>query len=224
MDRVYAHATRFFMVATALLLGATAGCAFPFMNLWMGPGFGSAAVVTILLAATYFVGNLSIVGSTLLRAVGKPQYETYYSVLNAVANIGATLILVRWFGLYGVVGGMLAGTILGQVYFTWILHRVQQMSLRDGLFAWVWKLCAATLAGILVDIFLSHLFPWHPHMNRLHALVQVVTLVSAYVAVFAASIWAMRVIDGDDLARMRLAVRFGLRENTQLQAEPAATQ
>lgn len=213
MARVYGQATRFFMIATALLLGAIAGCAFPLMSLWMGPGFGPAAIVAILLAAGYFVGNLSVVGSTLLRAVGKPKYETYYGIVNSVANIGATLILVRWFGLYGVAGGMLIGTLAGQIYFTWLFHRTQRIAPHDALYSWIWKLCFATLAGIFVDVLLSRLFPWHPHIGRVHALFQVAILAVAYASVFSVTIGALRFFSKDDLDRFRSSLRFGRRRS-----------
>ncbi len=211
MAHVYGQATRLFMLGTGLLLGPIAGCAFPFMSFWMGPGFAPAAVVAILLAASYFVGNLSIVGTTLLRAVGKPQYETYYGIVFAICNIGTTLALVRWLGLYGVAGGMLAGAIAGQIYFTWLFHHTQKISLRDGLLSWIWKLCVATFGGVLVDVLLSRLMPWYPHMGRLHALAQVAVLVSAYIIVFAVAIAGLRFFDREDLERLWSALRFGHR-------------
>jgi O-antigen/teichoic acid export membrane protein len=211
MAHVYGQATRLFMLGTGLLLGPIAGCAFPFMSFWMGPGFAPAAVVAILLAASYFVGNLSIVGTTLLRAVGKPQYETYYGIVYAICNIGTTVVLVRWFGLYGVAGGMLVGSVAGQIYFTWLFHHTQKISLRDGLLSWIWKLCAATLGGVLVDVFLARLMPWYPHMGRLHALAQVGVLVSAYVVVFSCAIVALRFFEREDLERLWSALRFGQR-------------
>ncbi len=212
MARVYGQATRFFMLATALLLGAIAGSAFPLMSLWMGRGFAPAAIVAIVLAAAYFVGNLSTVGSTLLRAVGKPKYETYYGIVNSVANIGATLLLVRWFGLYGVAGGMLIGTVAGQIYFTWLFHRTQRIPPHDALYSWIWKLCAATLTGVLADVVLSRLFPWHPHIGRLHALYQVAILVTAYTLVFLAAIRALRFFSKDDIDRFRSSLNFGRRQ------------
>lgn len=208
LSYVYGQATRFFMFGTALLLGPIAGCAFPFMTLWMGPGFEPAAVVAILLAATYFVSNLSIVGSTLLRAVGMPQYESFYGIVNAVTNIAATLVLVRWFGLYGVAGGMLAGTLAGQIYFTWLFHRTQRISLRDGLFSWIGKLGVATLGGIGADVLAARMLPLH-HADRLYALGQVALLVAVFMLVFGALIAALRFFTGDDLTRLRAVLHMG---------------
>jgi O-antigen/teichoic acid export membrane protein len=58
---IYAQTTRYFMFATALLMGGIAACAFPLMTVWMGRGFEPAAIVAMLLAAAFFVSNLSIV-------------------------------------------------------------------------------------------------------------------------------------------------------------------
>jgi O-antigen/teichoic acid export membrane protein/SAM-dependent methyltransferase len=198
---VYGRATRLFMLFTAALLGPIAGCAFPFMTLWMGSGFAPAAIVAIVLAATYFVGNLSIVGSTLLRAVGAPQYETAYGLVNAVTNVAATLLLVHRFGLYGVAGGMLAGTLAGQFYFTWIFHRTQHISLHDGLFGWIGKVVAATLAGVAADALIARMLPIHAHAGRIYALGEVTVLVSVYLVVFALAIVALRFFSREESQR-----------------------
>ena len=222
MNSVYGQANRLFMMATALLLGVVAGGAAPIMRLWMGPGFEPAAVVAVLLCATYFVGNLAIVGSTLLRAVAKPHYETYYGLINAATNVAATLAFVRWFGLYGVAGGMLAGTIAGQIYFTWLFHRAQGTSVRDGLLGWIWKICAAAAVGISLDAAIRALPVWNAHSGRGGALLEVAATASVYVAAFAATLAVLRFFRKEELRKLWSALHLGGEKSMPLPA--AATQ
>jgi O-antigen/teichoic acid export membrane protein len=141
---LYVEASRYFMLATAGLLGFLAAASAPIIDAWVGASMSPAVNVLLLLCVTYVVSNLTVVGSTMMRAVGKPRYETQYSVINAGVNVIASLILVRPFSYYGVVLGTLCGAVAGLVFSQWILHRHFGLSHNVSLHAWFWKIVAAS--------------------------------------------------------------------------------
>jgi hypothetical protein len=110
---------------------------------------------------------------------------------------------VHRYGLYGVAGGMLAGTIAGQIYFTWILHRTQRIAPGYGLLSWLWKLVIASGAGVGIDLWLARNVPIAPHMHRLQGLEHLGLLGVVYLAVYAVLIFALRFFTVEDLRRMR---------------------
>ncbi len=141
---LYVEASRYFMLATAVLLGFLAAASSPIVNAWVGGAMNPAVGVIVLLCITYVVSNLTVVGSTMMRAIGKPRYETQYSAINASVNLVGSLIFVHPFGYYGVVLGTLSGAFAGLVFFQWILHSRFSLPSGASLHAWFWKILAGT--------------------------------------------------------------------------------
>ena len=118
------------------------------MKVWLGRSYPHVPAVASLLALAYAVRNLTGVGTTVAAAVGKPRYESEYAVVAMTLNIGATLALVTFFGLYGVVVGTVIGVVGSSAFFLARFHSLMNLPAWEYLGTWLWRLTAATtLAG-----------------------------------------------------------------------------
>jgi O-antigen/teichoic acid export membrane protein len=147
VDRAYIQSSRSVSLFTFGIGGFLVGAAGALFRVWVGPGYADAAVVLYFLVATYTINNLTGAGTTIVRAMGKPRVESYYAVLGAVLNVVATVALAPRYGIYGVLGGTLLGTVVGSAYFLWLFHRLRKVSLWQGLGDWLWRLTAATVVA-----------------------------------------------------------------------------
>lgn len=119
---------------------------------WLGTIYPQVATITALLVATYVVSNLTLVGATMLSAIGQPRYEAEYGVVGAVLNISMTIVLGVAFGLYGILGGTLIGVVVSSAYFVRRSHRVLQLPAWDYFGDWLWRLVSVTfVAAAVVD-------------------------------------------------------------------------
>ena len=114
------------------------------MEVWLGRGYPHVPAVASLLALAYAVRNLTGVGTTVAAAVGKPRYESEYAIVAMTLNIGATLALVTFFGLYGVVVGTVIGVVGSSAFFLARFHRLMNLPAWEYLGTWLWRLTAAT--------------------------------------------------------------------------------
>jgi glycosyltransferase involved in cell wall biosynthesis/O-antigen/teichoic acid export membrane protein len=77
------------------------------IEVWVGPGFGNAAVVTMLLAATTVVWSFTHTGTFVLRGVGDVKPAALIMTAEAILNIALSVALGLTMGLAGVALGTL---------------------------------------------------------------------------------------------------------------------
>jgi len=93
-----------------------------FVRNWMGDSFAESVFPAQVLMFFWIFNNTTEVGSGLLTAKGYVNVVFKIAVLNAVLNLGLSLILVRYFGLSGVALGTTIPMVL--VYFPLILRLI----------------------------------------------------------------------------------------------------
>lgn len=93
-----------------------------FINNWMGTGFSESILPAQVLIAFWVFNSTSQVGSGLLLAKGYVKTIFKIDFLNALFNVGLSLILVKPLGILGVVLGTTVPMVL--VYFPLILSQV----------------------------------------------------------------------------------------------------
>ena len=158
---LYRASLRALMASTLVIVGFLVAVAGPFVLAWLGRPLPGAAAIAIALMISYSVNNLTGVGTTLLRAQGRPKYETIYAVASASLNIGATIALVPHYGLYGVVGGTIIGNVVGSLLFMGVFHKLTHMPLVKTVFSWLLPLMAgitgaAVISGVAVHAAFEH--------------------------------------------------------------------
>ncbi|GEM_PF-1129274 len=88
-----------------------------FVYLWMGPGYGEAAKLMKLMAfpfALYFTQAVSI---SIFYGIERHKYLLYLLLAEGISNLVLSVILVRWYGVTGIV----LGTIIPQIPVYFIL-------------------------------------------------------------------------------------------------------
>ncbi len=147
LDRAYVRASRNLMLIYMVLAGFIVGAAIPLVRVWMGQDYPYAPLVAVLLIAGYLVNMLTGVGTTMVRAMGKPRYEAYYTLMGSTLNIVLTVILAPRFGLFGVLVGTVLGLGVSSVWFLWLFHRLRRLPWWAAQGSWLWRLCLATLGA-----------------------------------------------------------------------------
>lgn len=103
-----------------------------FIKNWVGDSFMESVLPAQVLMFFWIFNNTVEVGSGLLVAKGYVKERFKFDALNAILNVGLSLILVRYFGILGVALGTTIPMVL--VYFPLILYlilKVLQISFFD---------------------------------------------------------------------------------------------
>ena len=205
LNTVYVRGTRYLALATFVIAGFLIGAGAQVLQVWMGRSYPYVTLVMGALLISYAINNLTGVGTTIVRATAQPYYETYYSVVGAVINVAATLILTPIFGLMGVVGGTVIGNVCGSLYFLWLFHRVRGLGWRSTLIEWLWRLALGTFIASCILWSMCRLTPQIWFASRAEGLVTLALLGATYVAVECISLWILgfwRAADLDLIAEL----------------------
>ncbi len=89
-----------------------------FIGLWMGPQYSeiSGTVLQILIIAQIASVATNTAGS-IMMAIGKHKPAALWTVVEAVVNLGLSLVLVKTIGIYGVAWGTAISNALLNVFF-----------------------------------------------------------------------------------------------------------
>ena len=213
MEALYRQALRSLMLATLTVVGFLVAVTPMFLRAWIGRPLPGADAIAIALMLSYAVNNLTGVGTTIVRAEGRPEIETIYAVASAVLNIGATLVLTPIYGLWGVVGGTIFGNVVGSIGFMAIFHRRSRFPFGATVLSWLAPLVAGVALAALATAFLNHALADVPTPGgRLGRLALIGATGPVYLAVLGVALGALRFWrPGDFDALSRGARKFGAR-------------
>ena len=153
---LYARTARQLMIPTLVIAGFVAAAADPLLRLWLGQHMPDAASLCMALVVSYAINNVTGAGTTVLRAQGRPQLETFYGVLSAVLNVGLTIALIGRFGLNGVVMGTIGGNVIGSGVFMLLFHRREGIAWWPSIGHWLVRLVLAVAgAGLAAHYLLA---------------------------------------------------------------------
>lgn len=86
----------------------------PFLNLWMGPEYSDAAIVLSILSLSKIFNCFSVSVGPTLAAMGYVRFNTIMSLVEALLNIGLSVLFVLFYdlGLTGVAMGTLVSSVI----------------------------------------------------------------------------------------------------------------
>ena len=103
IKEVYLVASKYLV---ALILAVAAGICVvggPFIVLWVGPDFRETSDLIIVLLVLFTAGPfVNPFSSRYLTAIGKHGIFARFAPVSAIINLGLSLILVHYYGIYGV--------------------------------------------------------------------------------------------------------------------------
>ena len=126
LEKMYAIGTRLSVFLTFGCAGFVIGGADPMVRVWLGQSYPFVSAIVFWLALGYAANSLTGVGTTILRASGKPHFETFYTAVATLANVASTFLLVRPYGIVGVAMGTAIGWLAGTLYFLYTYHKVRR--------------------------------------------------------------------------------------------------
>jgi len=212
LDRMYAAGTRYSVFATFACVGFVVGGADPMVQVWLGKSYPYVSAIVFWLGLGYAVNSLTGVGTTILRASGKPHFETYYSVLAMLANVAATIPLARAYGIVGVAIGTAIGWIAGTLYFLYVYHQVRRAPWWQSIGSPILRLTCANVVAAFGYYALLHVpAVQHCFENRFLGSLVLGIVALAYFAAFAGlsilfGVWTQ---DGAQIAGRLTELRAG---------------
>jgi O-antigen/teichoic acid export membrane protein len=121
-----------------------------FLSLWMGPEYAvSSYPVLVILAVTLPLTLSQSISARILYGIGRLRWYARATMVEALANLLLSVLLVRHFGIEGVA----LGTTLPHTVFNLIVAVAVCRLLHTGLsrylrHAWLWPLAAAALLAV----------------------------------------------------------------------------
>lgn len=126
LRRIYAAGTRYQTFLTFASAGFLIAGADAIVRVWLGRPYPFVSQIIFWLCLGYAVNGLTGVGTTVMRAAGRPKYETGLTFVGAAVNLSATVVLARAYGIVGVAMATALGWLAGSVYFAIAFHRIRR--------------------------------------------------------------------------------------------------
>ncbi len=100
-----------------------------FIEAWMGPGFEQSTLTARLLILAVMCQVFVAVGHTSLKSINRHQAIASWSMVEVLANLALSLILVRFYGLAGVAAGTLIPAVAYNLGFV-LPHASRRLGVR----------------------------------------------------------------------------------------------
>jgi len=122
--RLYLRGSKYLVLIVAPVFLFVAAAAPLILAAWMGEGYELSVPVIQFLALGHLVHLLTGVGTTIAKGMGKPEYETRYSLLLLAMNTLLGIVLVIRLGFWGVLIATPLSLIVSSLYFMVLFHRL----------------------------------------------------------------------------------------------------
>ncbi len=96
----------------------------PFIQMWMGPGFGLSAITLQLLMPAYLINILTGPGTFILNGMNRPDVAMRAALFAGITNLLLCFALVKTVGYFGLIIGITISLVMSAGYFFSMLHRV----------------------------------------------------------------------------------------------------
>jgi len=121
-----------------------------FLDLWMGPAYGATTdQVLIILALAVWLAGGRLVAAAALIGINRHQGLAVAVALEAGANLGVSILLIKPLGLVGVALGMTIPTMIVDLMFLprYCAHHLRIPSVEFLTRVWLWPSVACTAFG-----------------------------------------------------------------------------
>ncbi len=129
LRQLYLRGSKYLALVASPLMLFLAFAAPLLVRAWMGPGYELSVLVVQALSLGYLAHLLAGVGTAIIKGVGKPEYETQYTLLLLFLEIVLGIALVIKLGFVGVLIATPLALTLSSLYFMVLFHRFLEMSL-----------------------------------------------------------------------------------------------
>jgi O-antigen/teichoic acid export membrane protein len=130
LKQLYARGSKYISLTVFPLIFLSVLVASDLINLWVGDKFGLAILTFQVLMIGYGINVLTGMGTSMVRGIGKPEYETRYAVLTLVLQLVLSLTLVQVFGYRGILVSVLVTSIAAALYFLLTFHKLLRLDFK----------------------------------------------------------------------------------------------
>jgi O-antigen/teichoic acid export membrane protein len=134
-----------------------------FIGLWMGPEYAhSSGIVLIILSIALFFSYANRTAGAIAFGVEKHKTTALWSIGEGVANLALSILLVHWYGIYGVAIGTMVPSLVVQVIL-WPRYISKLVGLSSfEVIAQIWgPMLLASIPFAAASYAVSILFPAH---------------------------------------------------------------
>jgi O-antigen/teichoic acid export membrane protein len=128
------------------------------INLWVGDKYPLAVLSFKILVIGYLINVLTGMGTSVVRGIGKPEYETRYAVLTLILQLILSITLVQIIGYRGVLVSVLITTVVAALYFLLIFHKLYKLGFQNFAKATYVKPLVASIITFAITFGLSYNF------------------------------------------------------------------
>lgn len=199
LRELYRRGSKYLVLVAAPLAFFTISSARSIMLAWMGAGYERSVLVIQLLTLGFFINLLTGVGTTMARGIGKPGYETKYTLLTMALSLSLGLALIVQMGFTGALIAALIASLVGSIYFMGLFHRyLREPLLEFAKETYLKPIIACLLASLCiygVRLLYSHFFL---PPNRWVRLILLGMEAFLFLAIYLAMVLRSRYLDAYD--------------------------
>lgn len=178
------------------------------INLWVGDKFSLAILSFQVLVIGYGINVLTGIGTSMVRGIGKPEYETRYAVLTLIMQLTLSIILVQLFGFRGVLVSVLITSVVAALYFLLTFHKLLKQDFKSFARTTYVKPLVASLVAFAVTFGFNHYLPSLISLQgRLGYSVSLVLKSTVFLVFFILLIARTRFLDVSDARLFKLYLR-----------------
>src|SRR5664280_1584002 len=151
-----------------------------FIGLWMGPQYShSSGTVLIILSSAFLFVFANRTAQAIAFGVEKHKMSAIWAIGEAVTNLALSIVLVHWYGIYGVaIGTMVPSLVVHLVLWPGYISKLVGLSYSEV----VWKVWApvylSSVPFAIVTYVVNDRFPAH---NLTVFFIQIIALVSGLI-------------------------------------------
>lgn len=128
LERLYVRGSKYLaLVASPIMFFLVVGAPL-LMRAWMGTGYELSVLAIQALGLGHLVHLFAGVGTAIAKGIGKPEYETRYTLLLLILQITLGIGLVIKMGFLGMLIATPISLIVSSLYFMIIFHGLLKMS------------------------------------------------------------------------------------------------
>jgi O-antigen/teichoic acid export membrane protein len=174
---LYRQSFRYIALAALPVFSVAAIFAPGFTEFWLHRGTPYVASTLVLLLVGWFFNTLILPAYFMLQGQGIARYQVYVAFLQAVCSALSGYILVRFFGYYGAIIGLVIGLTVAAIYLLWQYPRLRADS-GGRLFDKSLSTAVVISAVLLVPFILK------PQWREVHNPLGLLLLSTAYLATY----------------------------------------
>ncbi|MCK4403464.1 MAG: oligosaccharide flippase family protein [candidate division Zixibacteria bacterium] len=159
LRELYERGSKYVSLAVFPLIFLSIIVAPDLINLWVGDKFSLAILSFQVLVIGYGINVLTGMGTSMVRGIGKPEYEARYAVLTLIMQLTLSITLVQIFGFRGILASVLITSVVAALYFLLTFHRLLKQDFKSFARATYVKPVVASLVAFAITFGLSYYLP-----------------------------------------------------------------